>query len=510
MGHVKGGNRWFWGVVLLVLVLSSAALAAQPTLMAAFFVKGKVGLKWGKVAGVEEYLVYRQTSGGDFVQIGSTTEDKYFDETVEGGNTYVYKIAIVEGGQEVFSGTKSVTIAGSTGAFKAPTWVGLRVDQEKLYLNWDPVPGAVAYNIWRSETEGGPYEVVGTSQGSRHVEKDGLVKGNTYYYVLSAMNQEFDETPQSEERSIKYGMSKEELDAMKSQDSAVSLVPIEVELLFEITTGNRGAELNQPSDVKVNSKGMIYVADTQNGEIHCYENDGNYSFTFGVKGSGTLADGEFQQPYTLFIDNADQVYVSDVLRHDIQVFSSNGDFIRRITIDTGSGNDPLRANGLYVFPDGRLLMTDTGNHRFLITSPDGKIMQEGGGKGGEEGKLMFPNGILVSKDGIISIVDTINCRIQQFEMDGKFVRAFGSSGHAAGSFGRPTKIAEDENGMLWISDGLSGMIQLFTATGEVRSALGSNEDDFDFASPNGICASGGKMFVTQRLRNKVSVFGIKP
>ena len=218
-------SRCFLVTVLLLTALASVASAASPKLMAAFLVKGKVGLKWGKVAGVSEYLVFRKGPDGDFTQIGTTDQDRYFDETIVGGNTYVYKIAIVEDGQEVFSGTKSVTIPGATGAFTAPKWVGVRLDQDKVYLNWDPVEGAIAFNIWRSQTSGSDFDVVGTSQGSRYVDKEGLIKGTTYYYVLSAMNQEFEETPMSEERSIKYGISLEEQEALMKEENQIILVP---------------------------------------------------------------------------------------------------------------------------------------------------------------------------------------------------------------------------------------------------------------------------------------------
>ena len=68
--------------ILLVLGTALVAQAAAPNLMAAFFVKGKVGLKWSSVDGVAEYLVYRQEQGGEFQKIGTTGEDRYFDTEV--------------------------------------------------------------------------------------------------------------------------------------------------------------------------------------------------------------------------------------------------------------------------------------------------------------------------------------------------------------------------------------------------------------------------------------------
>ena len=109
---------------MAVLWAAVHAVAAEPKLMAAVFVKGKVGLKWQAVAGAGEYLVYRKSAGGEYERIAATDGDHHFDTGVVAGETYTYKIAVVEGGTELFSGEKSVTIPGQAGDFMAPTWVG--------------------------------------------------------------------------------------------------------------------------------------------------------------------------------------------------------------------------------------------------------------------------------------------------------------------------------------------------------------------------------------------------
>ena len=480
--------------------------------MAAFFVKGKVGLKWSSIEGVTEYLIYRQEQGGEFQKIGTSTEDRYFDTEVSPGATYIYKVAIVEGGAEVFSGVKSVTIPGDVGGFKAPTWVGIRMDQDKLFLNWDSVPGAMAYNIWRSETSGSGYENIGNSQGSRFVDKAGLEKGKTYYYVLTAMNSEFDETPYSEEQSHKYGMSLEEQELLEKGPKIV-LVPYPMKLSFEIIDALNGEGMNQPSDVFVNSQGLIYVTDVLNATVHCFDSTGNFKFSIGQKIEGSpanLPNGGFLSPFTLFIDGKDQVFVSDIKRNDIQVFDAEGKFLRRIQVDTGEGMNPLRANGLHVLDDGRMVMTDTGNHRFLVTTADGRITMSQGAKGVETGEFIFPDELTVTSDGRVFIVGPITCRIQEFKLDGTFVNTFGSVGEDAGHFGRPKGIASDGNGMIWVTDAMSHMMQGFTLEGEVKSALSTADDEWQFTTPRGVHFNDGQLFVVQRLANKVAVFDVGP
>jgi Concanavalin A-like lectin/glucanases superfamily/Viral BACON domain len=53
-------------------------------------------------------------------------------------------------------------------------------------LTWNPSAGAIRYNIKRSVTSGGAYEIVGSPAGSSFTDS-GLANGTIYYYVASAV-----------------------------------------------------------------------------------------------------------------------------------------------------------------------------------------------------------------------------------------------------------------------------------------------------------------------------------
>jgi fibronectin type 3 domain-containing protein len=515
MRKTKQGWSWIALMIAVTMVLSTvAASAAAPKLIAAFFVKGKVGLKWQKAEGVEEYGVYRKSSDGEYAKITTVDDDHYFDTDVSPGTAYVYKIGITDaGGAELFSAEKSVTIPGaSAGDFTPPTWVGVRMDRDKIFLNWDPVPGAMAYNIHRSTTPGVEYEIVGNAQASKFVDKDGLEKGTTYYYVLSALNSEFEETEVSEERSIKYGLSLEEFQALEAEQNKIELEPVTLTKLFEITQAGSYGDMNQPADVFVNSKGDIYVTDALNNCVHCFGGEGKYKFSFGEEMNRSDADdpppGTFQVPFTLFIDKQDQVYVSDIDARDIQVFTADGKFVRRIRVETGEGMEKFKAAGMHVLDDGRIVCTDTGNHRFLIIDNDGNILLSKGERGDEPGQFNFPDELVVTADNTVCIVDIINCRVQEFDLEGNFVRQFGEVGQTAGTFARPKAISIDENGRLWVADAMSNMIQSFTVEGAVKSALGTSEDGHQFITPRGMYFKDGRFYLVNRVPHKVLVYKI--
>ena len=55
-------------------------------------------------------------------------------------------------------------------------------------LTWPAVPGAMRYNVKRSLTSGGPYDVLAPDVSGITYTDSGLVNGTAYYYVISAEN----------------------------------------------------------------------------------------------------------------------------------------------------------------------------------------------------------------------------------------------------------------------------------------------------------------------------------
>lgn len=504
--------RFSMVALLAVLLMASSIYAAGPKWIGAFFVKGKVGLKWQTAEGAEQYAVYRKIVGGEFEVIATTDKTQHFDTQLAAGATYVYKIAGVDAsGAETFSLEKSVTIpGGQVGEFKPPVWSGLRIDRNKIMLRWDEVPGAIAYNIYRSTTPGSRYDIVGNATSNRHADKDGLEMGGTYYYVVTALNEEFEETEYSEEESMKFGMSAEERQTIEAEANSIVLEPINLTFLFEITSAGGEGDMNQPAEVAVNSQGRIYVTDALGHRVNCYDAEGKHLFSFGVKTTGAeddISPGAFAYPFGLFIDKQDQIWVTDVLRHDIQVFAADGKYIKRIAPTMEKGMEPFKPNGVYVLDDGRIVCTDSHNHRFLILDSDGKILKSVGSRGGDPGQMNFPDGITVTSDNIICVVDVINYRIQEFDLEGNFIRMFGEPGQSAGTFGRPKAITQGEDGRLWVSDAMGHIIQIFTIEGEIKSAFTGLEDQgVVLSTPRGICVKGGRVYVVNRLPHQVLVF----
>lgn len=60
---------------------------------------------------------------------------------------------------------------------------------KQVSLSWNLVTGAVSYNVKRSTTSGGPYTTIKTDVTATNYIDTGLTNGTTYYYVVSAVNE---------------------------------------------------------------------------------------------------------------------------------------------------------------------------------------------------------------------------------------------------------------------------------------------------------------------------------
>jgi hypothetical protein len=104
--------------------------------------------------------------------------------------------------------------------------------------------------------------------------------------------------------------------------------------------------------------GGFWVADTGNFRVQRFDKDRKFLTSWGRFGS---ADGEFAFPSDISVDTLGDVFVADDRRHVIQVFSSDGQYIRSVA--AGHAGSFLAANAegwvdTSLLPDGRPGLTE--------------------------------------------------------------------------------------------------------------------------------------------------------
>ena len=149
---------------------------------------GKPQLTWAAVDGAAKYEIYRSTQQSTgFTLLGTTTSTNYVNTGAAVGKTYYYKVRAlnVDGAAGAYSST--VSGAAKAVAPAAPTVTMTHSDSGKPKLTWSAVSGAASYRVYRSESRGTGYSLLGTTTSTSYVNT-GAAVGKTYYYRVKAVN----------------------------------------------------------------------------------------------------------------------------------------------------------------------------------------------------------------------------------------------------------------------------------------------------------------------------------
>jgi len=99
------------------------------------------------------------------------------------------------------------------------------------------------------------------------------------------------------------------------------------DLVMEPDLNNEKTSFNFPAGVDADSKGNIYVLDPLNFRVQVFTSNGAYLRTLGRKGQGP---GEFEVPFYITTDSMDNIYIFDMQRKFWAVFTSEGKFLKNI------------------------------------------------------------------------------------------------------------------------------------------------------------------------------------
>jgi DNA-binding beta-propeller fold protein YncE len=166
------------------------------------------------------------------------------------------------------------------------------------------------------------------------------------------------------------------------------------------------------------------------------------------------------------------VYVADTWNHRIQVFTSDGEFIKTWGF-FGQAETPFALWGprdIAIDRLGNVYVTDTGNKRIVIYDPNGNFINQFGTVGYEPLQIDEPVGIAVDANGLIYVADTWNQRVQVIQPGtaGEFslVRSWDIVAWYGQSLDNKPYIAVDSQGNVYLSDPEGNRILKFSNQGE--------------------------------------------
>ncbi|MDM8535973.1 6-bladed beta-propeller [Desulfobacterales bacterium HSG17] len=308
---------------------------------------------------------------------------------------------------------------------------------------------------------------------------------------------------------------------------------------------------NHPQDLTTDSRGYVYIADTENFRVQKFTADGqfitrwdiiNEPYFFPPQGIASdsddfiyvtdtrfirkytsdgvfvmkwgLAEGSLFTPFSVETDEKGYIYAADKDNSCIYVFDSEGSVI-------GKWGEKGEGNGEFLFPsgiatdnNGIFFISDTErnciqkfNVKYISNKLSVEFVKKWGTKGKENGQFDYPFG-LEFYNGYLYAVDMRNDRIQKFDLQGNFIDKWGTEGSKDGEFYAPAGITVDKNGHLYVADQGKARIQKFTEDGKFISnweSRGGKSGEFE--RPAGISQDeNGNIYVVDKNNNRIQKF----
>jgi DNA-binding beta-propeller fold protein YncE len=263
---------------------------------------------------------------------------------------------------------------------------------------------------------------------------------------------------------------------------------------------DRGPDLQSPYGVAADGDGLIWVADSGTQAVHAFDlsrgkvtyltnfgrerlvtpvgvavdsqrrllyvSDAGLGKVFAVDYQGDLQGlrqppGGYGRPAGMAMDLQGNLYVVDVVKGVVDVFSPEGVFVRAIDghqLEGGGFNLP---SNVFVDKDGNVFVTDSMNFRIAVFDRLGEVLGTIGELGDGPGTLARPRGVAVDSRGHVFVGDAAFDNIQLFDLAGQLLLYFGSPGNGPGEFALPAGLFIDRVDRLYVADAHNHRIQIF-------------------------------------------------
>ena len=264
--------------------------------------------------------------------------------------------------------------------------------------------------------------------------------------------------------------------------------------------GSAAGRFSTPWGIAVNDKDEIEVTDFRNHRIQIFKSDGTYLRSFCRLGS---QQGQLISPTGIAFYN-NNIIVSDTGNHRVQIFDDQGHYLDQFG-EKGKLNHQLdNPFGLSIDRDGNIIVADSGNNSIKIFKLDGRFLR----RVGKEGSFSAPCHC-IQHDNYFIVSDNGDHCIKVFDEQGKFLYQFGRRGTGDGDFYEPGCLSVDRAGHLLVCDSMNHRVQVFKLNGEFVTkfgASGEEEGNFNMPISTAILRGDGRIIVTDRDNHRVQVF----
>ncbi|HEX2281127.1 MAG TPA: hypothetical protein VHG52_05120 [Thermomicrobiales bacterium] len=176
----------------------------------------------------------------------------------------------------------------------------------------------------------------------------------------------------------------------------VSRATLDGEVVWTVgTMGQPGAEgepFNLPTDSGIAPNGDIYISDGYgNSRVHQYSSSGEHIRSWGTKGVGP---GQFNLSHAARVierNGEPAVYACDRQNHRIQIFTLEGEFIRKLT-------GFKQPTDIIVDADGYRYVSELQARVSILDSNDNLVVRLGGESKAEPGYFVAPHTVWLDSE----------------------------------------------------------------------------------------------------------------
>ena len=338
-----------------------------------------------------------------------------------------------------------------------------------------------------------------------------------------------------------------------SSDNSVALVGVDGKLIKQLVSGGSAeGQLDEPRGVAWSNNRRLYVADSDNGRISVFGNDGVFIRTLGKK--GIKEEQALKEPTQVFVDVTERVYVLETRDEGIvSIYEHDGTLLKRFTADNIkkiSGSSP-EITAMAIDDTGLIYLGDSSNGRvYQIDWELGKMLSSFGSRGEQRGQFQKITSLASLAGDQLAVADSGNKKIEIYRLpetgrtalvqrrlptvgyertidikcnvsyrlqggnvfclddDAKQVGVFNSAGRPVsqfeGSFEDPVAASIDDQDVVLL-DGES--IKIYRLDGKLRykaGASGSNDGQLD--SPKGVFLHKDKIYVADTGNRRIQIF----
>jgi len=218
-----------------------------------------------------------------------------------------------------------------------------------------------------------------------------------------------------------------------NSSNEVEEIIINSKMVMKIGSDRKNEDFFKPFSFAIDKEENIYILDSGNCRVQCFNRDGQFKYSFGKKGQGPGEFSEGTQKIKILED--DNIYILDIRTFKIIVYDKKGKYLFQIKTRE-LYDDILLINGTYYVSHILLKENHSPIHKINLSGEIektfGEIIEPSIGITKQVNKLKYPQGIDVyfrrwtslerKKDGNIIFYQRLPQCIIEYNSNGEMIR----------------------------------------------------------------------------------------